>query len=221
MFFEHDGEQVSISFEERAHTQSVLAFVRMQSSGRMVAGLGGSIRSAIERVLWRLSEAFCDEGRPPLSGEEQQRVLWELAGEAPTDQSSTIPGALPIRPSEASADHGRSGRWSDTLPSPPLEGTIAKATSSPRKRARWLTKRARVSTPADGDGEGTGPSSGMQSPARVGTPTPLLSLVVNGSGAPVDGAVVMEIESGGVRVRVPDRVNPHYVAALVAALASR
>ena len=220
MLFEHDGEQVSISVEARAHTQSVLAFVLMEPSGRMVAGLGGSVWSATERVLWRLSEAFCDQGRPPLSGEEQQRVLWEVAGPAPPDAWSTIPAAFPIRPSEASADHGHRGRRPDTLPSPPPEATIAKAASSPPKRARWLTKRARVSAP-DADRERTGPSSGIQSPAPVSAPTPLLSLVVNGSGAAVDGAVVMEIESGGVRLRVPDRVNPHYVAALVAALASR
>jgi len=44
---------------------------------------------------------------------------------------------------------------------------------------------------------------------------------VSASGATPDDAVVIELEFGGVRLRVPDRVDPHYVAALVAALASR
>lgn len=48
--------------------------------------------------------------------------------------------------------------------------------------------------------------------------TRLLPVRVSGA---VGEAVVLEIEFGGVRVRVPDRVDPHYVAALVAALASR
>ena len=180
MFFEHDGELVSISVEGRSHTQSVLAFVRMEPSGRTVAGLGCTIRSAIERVLWRLSEVFCDLGRPPLSGEEEERVLSEVIGETPSDSSdrcSTIPAALAIRPMEGrNTENGCQGRQSNTLPSPPPDGTTAGAASILRR---------------------------------------------NVSGAAVDGAAVMEIESGGVRVRVPDRVNPHYVAALVAALASR
>jgi hypothetical protein len=223
MFFEHDGEQVSISVEGRSHTQSVLAFVRMEPSGRTVAGLGCTIRSAIERVLWRLSEVFCDLGRPPLSGEEEERVLSEVIGETPSesgDRCSTIPAALAIRPMEGrNAENSCRVRQSNTLPSPPPEGTIARAAWFLRRRARWLTNGARVRVPADA--EGVIPCSGMQRPARVSTPTPLLPVGANGSGAAVEGGVVMEIESGGVRVRVPDRVNPHYVAALVAALASR
>jgi len=51
--------------------------------------------------------------------------------------------------------------------------------------------------------------------------TRLLPVRVSASGATPDDAVVIELEFGGVRLRVPDRVDPHYVAALVAALASR
>jgi hypothetical protein len=43
-------------------------------------------------------------------------------------------------------------------------------------------------------------------PVRVGVP---------------DETVRIEIVVGGVRLHVPDRVDPHYVAALVTALASR
>jgi hypothetical protein len=51
--------------------------------------------------------------------------------------------------------------------------------------------------------------------------TRLLPVRVSASGATPDDAVVIELAFGGVRLRVPDRVDPHYVAALVAALASR
>jgi hypothetical protein len=51
--------------------------------------------------------------------------------------------------------------------------------------------------------------------------TRLLPVRVSASGAAVNDAIVIDLEFGGVRLRVPDRVDPHYVAALVAALASR
>jgi len=51
--------------------------------------------------------------------------------------------------------------------------------------------------------------------------TRLLPVRVSAASAAVNDAVAIELEFGGVRLRVPDRVDPHYVAALVAALASR
>jgi hypothetical protein len=51
--------------------------------------------------------------------------------------------------------------------------------------------------------------------------TRLLPVRVSGAGAAIDEGVMIEIVVGDTRLRVPDRVDPHYVAALVAALASR
>jgi hypothetical protein len=167
MFFQHDGERVSILVEGRAHTQSVLAVVRMESSGRTLTALGRSFPSATVRALGRLSEAFRDAGRPPLSGEEEVLVLTEVTGEASTDASPESCAPPPMR--------------SSTIPS----------------------------------------SSGEYRAAQVSMPTQLLPPRMSDPSAAVQEAVVMEIEFSGLRVRVPERVNPHYVAALVAALAAR
>jgi hypothetical protein len=219
MFFEHDGERVSILVAGRAHTQSVLAVVRMERSGRTLTALACSFPSATVRALSRLSEVFCDQGRPPLSGEEEERVLAEVKSEAPVDPRTTIPVLLPILPTEGAGDDADRRRDESAEASPRRAGKIARATSILRRRARWLMSRAGGNGRADG--ESTYPSSGTQEPARVATVTQLLPPPLSGSGAALDEAVVMEIEFSGFRVRVPERVDPHYVAALVAALASR
>jgi hypothetical protein len=118
MIFEHDGERISIWVKGRAHTQSVLALVRMERSGRTLTGLGCSAASAAVRALAQVSDAFCDEGRPPLSGDEQGRVLAKVTLEASVEVSATSPLSLPIRRSTERAEDGSRGRQVSVQPPP-------------------------------------------------------------------------------------------------------
>jgi hypothetical protein len=187
MFLEHDGERVSILVEGRAHTQSVLAVVRMEPSGRTLTALGRTFPSATVRALWRLSEAFLDQGRSPLSDEEEERVLSEVRARLPSSGPSAISSA---------DEESTSSQWCSRPTSVPRTGHAP-------ARARAFSEAVRVRT--------------------ASVATRVLAIRESGSGSAVDGAaaLVMEIEFGGVQLRVPDGVNPHHVAALVAALASR
>jgi hypothetical protein len=221
MFFQHDGEQVSILVEGRAHTQSVLAVVRMESSGRTLTALGRNFPSATVRALWRLSEAFRDEGRPPLSGEEEVRVLTEVAGEASTDASATSPVARAIRSSAEGGEGNGQATGAIAGSTSRRSGKNARTTSSLRRRARWLASREKARALADEE-RSADSISATQGPAPIHTVTQLSPPPpMSGLDASVGEAVVMEIEYSGLRVRVPERVNPNYVAALMVALASR